>query len=93
MLVVLDLVEQTGGLEGRNDAVARFSAVEAAVFLGHGVVQNAMFVEDIDRLKPMSTADLKIVEIVGRCDLDRTGAFLWIGIGIAYDRNQAPDQR
>ena len=42
--------------------------------------------------KPMAPADLEIVEVVRRRDLDRAGALLGIGIRIGNDRDPASDQ-
>ena len=41
----------------------------------------------------MPPADLEIVEVVRRRDLDRAGALLRIGILVGDDRNAPPDQR
>ena len=41
----------------------------------------------------MALADLEIVEVVGRRDLDRAGAFLGVGIFVGDDRDAPADQR
>ena len=41
----------------------------------------------------VAPADLEIVEVVRRRDLDRAGALLGIGVVVADDRNAAADQR
>src|SRR3990170_8972346 len=41
----------------------------------------------------MAPADLEIVEVMGRRDLHRAGAFLGIGIFVGDDRDAAADQR
>ena len=38
-------------------------------------------------------ADLEVVEVVGRRDLDRARAFLGIGVFVRHDRDQATDKR
>ena len=41
----------------------------------------------------MAPADLEIVEVMGRGDLDRAGALLRIGVFVRDDGNAAADQR
>ena len=53
-------------------------------------------VEDVDRahaLGLMPLADLEIVEVMCRRDLDRARALLGIGIFVGHDRDQPADQR
>ena len=44
-------------------------------------------------LEAVTLADLEVVEVVRRRDLDRARTLLGIGIVIGDDRNFAPDQR
>ena len=41
----------------------------------------------------VALADVEVVEVVGRRDLDRAGALLGVGIGVGDDAHQPPDQR
>ena len=68
-------------------------AIETAVGLGHLVVEPAVLVEDRDHLQIVAPADLEIVEVVGRRDLDRARALLRVGVGVGDDRQAPADQR
>ena len=50
-------------------------------------------VEHIDERQLVPLADLEIVEVVRRRDLDRAGAFFRIGVVVADDWNAPADQR
>ena len=53
-------------------------------------------VQNVDRARAFGfvpPADLEVVEVVRGRDLDRAGAFLGIGIFVADDGDQPPDQR
>src|SRR3546814_7466062 len=76
----------------RSHALARFETLEAAVGLGHRVVQMRVAVEDVDHLQVVALADLEVVEVVRRGDLDRTGALLGIGVAVGDDGNAPADQ-
>ncbi len=69
--VIFDLVEKPGGGEIRHDLFARCESVEAAVRGGDGVGQPGVPVEDVEDGQAVPAADLEIVEIVRRGDLDR----------------------
>jgi hypothetical protein len=88
--VILDLFEQALGFEIGDDAFAGFETVEAVV----GRLRSSDFAErihDVDHFKVMAAADFKVVEVVGRRDLDRAGAFFGIGVVVAEDRDVAID--
>jgi hypothetical protein len=53
---------------------ARRIAVEAAIFLGRVGVDRRVEIEDGNRREAMALADLPVVQVVRRRDLDRTGA-------------------
>ena len=91
--MVLDLLDQAGGFEIREHLVARREPFEPAVALGHRVVQMRVAVEDVDHLETVPAADLEIVEIVRRGDLDRAAAHGRIGVFVGDDRDQPADQR
>ncbi len=83
-----------GGDQARQFVIARLEAVEK---LQIAFQRDTSFsVQYIDRTHAfgfMTTADLEIVEVVGRRDLDRARPFFGIGIGVGDDRHQPPDQR
>src|SRR5690606_27061367 len=89
----LDFFEQPLGLEIGNDALSRLEAVEPAVGLRRVLVDARLGVEDVDHRQIVPTANLEVVEVVRRGDLDRAGPLLRIGILIRNDRNLTPDQR
>ena len=86
--VVIDLLQQTGGFQVGHDACAGVEAVQPLVLVTGGV-DDAGLVEDVDLVQAMAQADLKVVEIVGRGDLDHAGAELAIHIVIGDDRDLA----
>ena len=93
VLVRLDARDQPLRLEIGDDLLARGEAVHAAVRLGRVLIQPPALVEDIDDIEVVAAADLEVVEVVRRRDLDRAGAGLGIGVFIGDDRKPAPDQR
>ena len=50
-------------------------------------------IEDVDQFETVPPADLEIVEIMRRRDLDRAAAHFGVGVLVGDDRNQASDQR
>ena len=89
----LDLLDEAQLLHVRHDLLARVEAVEPAVFLRRLVVQPRELVEDADGFEIVAAADLEIVEVVRRRDLDRARALLRIGIFVGHDRDAPADQR
>ena len=75
----LDLLEQALRLEVRDHALARLEPVEAAIALRHLVVEPRLAVQDADHLEAVAAADLEVVEVVARRDLDRARAVLGVG--------------
>ncbi len=90
--MVLDLLDEAQRFHVGDDALPRLEAVEAAIGRRHRVVQARVLVEDIDQRQIVAPADLEIVEVVRRRDLDRAGAGRGIGIVVGDDRNAAVDQ-
>ena len=76
-----------------NSRVAPCEPVEPAIGRGDRVVEPAAAVEDRHERQAVPTADLEIVEIVGRGDLDRPRALLGIAVRIGHDRQPAADER
>ena len=89
----LDLFEQAQRVNVGDDLLARFEAIESAISRGSCVVQLAEGIEHIDFFETMTLSDFEVVEVVRRCDLDRAGALLGIGIFVRDDRNLAADER
>ena len=90
---LLDLVEKPGGGEIGDHLVARCETVEAAIGRRRRLVQPRIRVEDVDHFEAMPPADLEIVEIVRRGDLDRAAAGFRVGILVGDDRDQPADER
>ena len=80
-------------LEIGDDALARGEPVDAAIGFGRRVVEPRVAVEDVDERQAVAPADLEIVEVVRRRDLDRAAAGRGIGILVGDDGNAAADQR
>ncbi len=55
--------------------------------------ERTLSIEHADLRQAVPLADFKIVEVMGRRDLDRAGAFFRIGVIVADDRDAAADQR
>ena len=91
--VRLDLLDQPRRLHVGDDPLARVEAVEAAILLRRLVVQPSELVEDADRLELVAAADLEVVEVVRRRDLDRARALLRVGVLVGDDRDAPADQR
>ena len=107
--VRLDLLEQARRLQARDDAACarrsgRGRAAQRLVELRrrrHVVeeglvvreIELGLDVEHVDQRQVVAAADLEIVEVVRRRDLDRAGALLRIGIFVGDDRDAAADQR
>ena len=56
-------------------------------------IKIGLAVEHVDERQVVAAADLEVVEVVRRRDLDRAGALLRIGIFIGDDRDATSDQR
>ena len=97
----VDAVEPALLLGEGDDQLARLVAVEA-VEVGElvggaralpegGVVLErdpGAGVHDVDRGEAGALADLPVVEVVGRGDLDRAGALRGVGVGVGDDRDR-----
>ena len=73
--VRLDLVEQAQCLDVGDDLLPRDETVERTIGLRHAAVQPAEIVEDVDLFEVVAFADLEVVEVVRRRDLDRAVPF------------------
>ena len=73
--------------------LARLEAIQPAVLFGRRVVQPGIEREDADRLQAMALADLVVVEVVCRSDLDRAAAELRVDVLVGNDRDGASGKR
>jgi hypothetical protein len=71
----------------------RGEALEPAVFLGRALVHARIQRHDTDRLEAVAPADLVVVEVVARSNLERAGAELRIDMLVSDDRQPATDER
>ncbi len=90
--VVLDSVQEACLLQVGHDAFAGSEAVHPLVLVACGV-DDPRFVEDIDLVQSVAQADLEVVEVVGRGDLDHTGSELAVNVVVGHHRDLAVDQR
>ena len=88
----LDLLEQAGRGQIALDLLAHGETVHARVAAAV-LVQRAVVVEDVDRLKVVLLAQHVVVHVVGRGYLQRAGSELDVDVAVADDRNRAADQR
>ena len=106
--VRLDLFQETEIFQPRHDLLARgeaFDVVEffrklvrafrqaAQIVLVIDQGETALLVEHADLRQAVPLADLEVVEVVRRRDLDRARALFGIGVVVADDRDAAADQR
>ena len=88
----LDADEQSLLLQLLNHELPRLIAVHAGV-LSALVVHCRIIIQDIDLFKVVALADLKVVRIVGRCDLDAACSELHVDVVIGDDRNLTVRER
>ena len=88
-----DLVDQPGGFEIGDDALARDGAIEPAIRGGNGLVEVRIGSEDVDHRQAVPLAHRVVVEVVRRRDLHAAAAERRIDIRIGDDRNFALSQR
>ena len=94
---LLDRLEPPLLVRAGDDGLARGEAVHARIVGGHiGRVDGgdaAEAVHDVQRRQPGPLADLKVVEVMRRCDLHRARALGRVGVLIGHDRDAAADDR
>ena len=93
MGVVLDAREQARRLKVGDDALAGLEPVEAAPGFGRRLVQPPMAVEQVDAVETVAAADLEIVEVVRRRDLDGARALFGVGPVVGDDRDAPAHER
>ncbi len=91
-LVLLRLDQKAGRVEIGEHGLARGEAIHAAIFFRRVVVDLRVERQDHARRELVARADLPVVEIVRRRDLDRAGAEFAIDVFIGDDRNLAAGQ-
>ena len=103
------LCEEARHLQPLDDSLARLKAIDAMQLhrlvqsrSGRHAVEKrvvaaerelAFDVEHADLRQIVPLADIEVIEVVRRRDLDRAGALLGIGVIVANDRNAPSDQR
>ncbi len=93
MPVLFDALDQPGGFELGDDALARLEAIEAAEARGRLIVERGLRREDVDLLELVPLADLVVVEIVRRRDLHAAGAELSVDVAVGDDGDQPLGER
>src|SRR5690606_21965672 len=76
-------------LHCRDGLLARDDAVEPAIRLGCVVVERRVLVDHVDHRQAVTEADLVVVEVVRRRDLDAARAELGIDVLVRDDRDRA----
>ena len=79
------------GRNRRRQLGRRLEAVEEVLIVPEAY--GGLDGHDVDGAQTVALADLEIVEIVRRRDLDRAGALFRIGVFVGDDGNAAADQR
>ena len=92
-LVVVDLLQQAGGFQVRDDVFAGLEAVHAAVGLRRLIVDVGLIGEDIDQRQVVALAHRVIVEIMRGRDLHAAGAEILVHVIVGDDRDFAIRQR
>ncbi len=92
MVVVLDLVEQPQLLKVGHDLFAAGEAVEPLVLAGR-LVHDSHVVHDLEQVEAVAAADLVVVAIVGRGDLEGAGAEIHLHVVIVDHRDDPAGQR
>ena len=91
--VLVDPLDQALRFEVGDDLPAGGEPVEAAIGFGRIAGDAGIGIENIDHRQIVAPADLEIVEIVRRGDLDRTAALLRVGVFVGDDGQAPADQR
>ena len=91
--MIIDLVQKTKRIEICHDRLAGNIAVHASILFRHLIIKAGFRIKNVDLWQIMSTSDFKIIEVMGRRDLNRTRSLLRIGMLICHDGDQAPDKR
>ncbi len=97
----LNLAQQSRRFHQLNHLQTRLEPVKAGkracrlrhdIEISGGKINPPFLREHVDSRQPAPLAYLEIVEIMGRCDLDRTCAFFRIRVLIANQRNEPANQ-
>ena len=108
MRIRLDLFQEAEILQPGHELLARSEAFDVVQLFGQLLrtfrqaaqiilvaheVHAAFLIKHVDPRQAMPLADLEVVEVVRRRDLDRARSLLGIGVVVADDRDAAADQR
>ena len=91
--MVLDALQQTAGFQVIHNPLAGLEPIQAAIGLGRLLIQARVFIQHINQRQAVPLADLVIVEVVRRRDLDATGSEFLVDVVIRDDRDGAAGQR
>ncbi|KAF5036847.1 hypothetical protein DSECCO2_570890 [anaerobic digester metagenome] len=93
-LVLVGLLGHQGlaGPKILDDERAALGGAQAAILLGRVVVHAALVVDDADGFQAVLAAQLPVVHVVGRGDLEAAGAELAVHVGVGDDRDAAAHQ-
>ena len=90
--VGLDLLEQPGGFQVLDHGLAALEAVQAREAPGLGR-HPAVVADHLHARQVVAQADLEVVRVVGRRDLQAAGAEAHVHVAVADDRDLAPHER
>ena len=91
--VLVDALDESAGLELRQHALAGLEALESAETLRYGVGERGARREDVDQRQVVALADVVVVEIVRRCDLEAAGAEGRVDVVVGDHRHGAFRER
>ena len=92
-LVVLDFFEQAQFLHVLDNLLTGLESIHAAVGFRRAVVDAGVVVENVDDFQVVALADLVVVEIVRRRDLDAAGTEFRVHVVVGNDGYAAAGQR
>ena len=90
--IVLRAANRSDPVQLFRQLVRAFRQIAQIILVAHQR-ETALLVEHADLRQAVALADLEVIEVVRRRDLDRARALFGIGIVVGNDRNPAPDQR
>ncbi len=93
MDVLLAPADRTELLEVGDEELARVQGGQPRVALAGGGAHQAVLADDADLLEPVTAADLEVVGVVPRRDLQRACAEVGLDVLVGDDRKAAADER
>ena len=91
-MVVLNLFQRPFGLQVGHDGLAAGEAVQARI-LARQLIHHALGVHDLEDGQAVAPADLEVVGVVGRGDLQGAGAEVFFNIGVGQQGDFAARAR